>query len=62
MQRLDELDRWSRSLQSGAPLKLSSPIQAPPGLIFRTSTWRSATGSTIDQMPLGPRIVHPQSY
>jgi hypothetical protein len=61
-QRLDELERWRRSFQSGRPLKLNGPIVSPPTFAFRTSVWRSAAGAAVDLMPLDQRIAYARFY
>ncbi len=50
--RLDEVDRWAKSLDSGHPIRLSRPIQPPRYLILRESAWRITSGDAVARMPL----------
>jgi len=60
-QRLDEIDRWSRSVAERQPLRLSGEFGAPPEQIFLSSIWRSA-GADIDLLPLDQRITYARVY
>jgi len=60
--RLHEIDRWQKSVAQGRPLKLAGEIGTPATRIFRTAVWRSAAGSTVDQVPLDRRVLYALFY
>lgn len=60
--RLDDLEQWWRSWESGKALKLTAPIVIPPSLIFHTSVWRQAAGPAVAQMPFDLRVAYGQVY
>ena len=60
--RLDELDRWLLSLQTGAPLKLARPLRGPSARIFRTSVWEVASAEGVARMPFKERVAFGQFY
>jgi hypothetical protein len=62
MQRLDELQAWSKAAEAGRPLRLE-PMSGEPGFsIFRSAAWRSASSSTLDHMPAEARIAYANFY
>ena len=61
-QRLSELDRWSRALGSGKPLKLRKPIDAPIYFAVRTAVWDSTTGEVSSRMPLDAKLDYASLY
>ena len=60
--RIDDLERWWRSWETGKPLKLTAPIAIPPSIIFRSSVWRLAAGPAVAQMPFDLRVAYGQTY
>ena len=60
--RLDEVDRWAKSWDSGRPIRLSGPIQPPRWLILRSSAWRVTSGEAVARMPLQERATYAGLY
>jgi hypothetical protein len=60
--RLKEVEAWEASLQGPAAQQLQIKIRSPGYVFFRTSTWRSAAGGTLDNLPLDERIAYAQFY
>ncbi|MBV9549907.1 MAG: hypothetical protein JO256_09580 [Alphaproteobacteria bacterium] len=61
-QRLKEVEAWETSLQAPVQQKLKVQIPTLHYVIFRTSTWRSAAGGTLDNLPLDERVAYAQFY
>jgi len=60
--RLDEVDHWAKSLDSGHPIRLSGPIRPPRYLILRESAWRVTSGEAVARMPLQERTTYAGLY
>ena len=60
--RLEELDRWSKALGSGRPLKLRKPIDLPIFFSVRTAVWDSTTGEVTSRMPLEAKLNYASLY
>ena len=60
--RLDEVDRWAKSWDSGHPIRLSGPIVPPGWLILRSSVWRVTSGEAVARMPLQERTTYAGLY
>ena len=60
--RMKEIEAWAASLQGPASQQLQIRIRSPGFVFFRTSTWRSAAGGTLDNLPLDERIAYAQFY
>ena len=60
--RLDEVDHWAKSLDSGHPIRLSGPILPPRYLILRESAWRVTSGEAVARMPLQERTTYAGLY
>jgi len=61
-QRMKEAEAWAASLQGGAEHQLKIKIQRPTYVLFRSSTWRSASAGTLDNVPLDERVAYAQFY
>ena len=61
-QRLSELDRWSRAIGGGRPMKLRKPIDAPQFFAVRTAVWDSTTGEVTSRMPLDAKLTYASLY
>jgi len=60
--RMKEIEAWAASLQGPASQQLRIRMRPPGFVFFRTSTWRSAAGGTLDNLPLDERIAYAQFY
>jgi hypothetical protein len=60
--RLAELDRWSRAIGSGTPMKLRKPIDPPIFFAIRTAVWDSTTGEVTSRMPLDAKLNYASMY
>jgi hypothetical protein len=60
--RMKEIEAWAASLQGPASQQLKIRMTSPGFVFFRTSTWRSAAGGTLDNLPLDERIAYAQFY
>lgn len=60
--RLAELNRWARSLRSGAPLHLRRPISVPPEFVIRTTVWDVIDGEAASRIPLEARLNYAGLY
>lgn len=60
--RLDELDRWSKALGSGQPVRLRKPIDPPISFAVRTAVWDSTTGEVMSRMPLDAKLNYASLY
>ena len=61
-QRLEELERWTDSLQTAHPLALARLPQVPRFDIFRTAAWRSAPADALSRLPLEERKNYAMLY
>ncbi len=61
-QRVKEFEDWKASLQSGGQSLSNINVPRPRYRVFRTSTWRSTAGATLDNLPLDERIAYAQFY
>jgi hypothetical protein len=60
--RLQELDRWSRAIGNGEPMKLRKPIDQPIFFAIRTAVWDSTTGDVTSRMPLDAKLNYASLY
>jgi hypothetical protein len=60
--RIDELERWKASWESGRPVKLIHPIVMPASVAFRSSVWRISSADAASRMPLKERITYAGLY
>lgn len=60
--RLDELDRWSKAIGVGKPVKLRKPIDLPHFFAVRTAVWDSTTGEVTSRMPLEAKLNYASMY
>ena len=60
--RLDELDRWAKSMADGRPLKLKKEVTQPIFFSINTSVWQATNGDAAAQMPLQPRLQYAAMY
>jgi hypothetical protein len=61
-QRMKEAEAWATSLQGRAEQQLKIKIQRPTYVLFRSSTWRSASAGTLDNVPLDERVAYARFY
>jgi hypothetical protein len=61
-QRMKEAEAWAASLQGPAEERFKIEIRRPRYVLFRSSTWRSASAGTLDNVPLDERVVYARFY
>jgi hypothetical protein len=61
-QRLAEVDRWSKAIGSGKPVKLRKPIDLPRFFAVRTAVWDSTSGEVTSRMPLDAKLNYASLY
>ena len=61
-QRMQEAEAWVASLQGPAEERLKMEIRTPKYVLFRSSTWRSASAGTLDNVPLDERVAYARFY
>ena len=61
-QRMKEAEAWKASLQGPAEQKLKIKVPRPRYVVFRSSTWRSASAGTLDNVPLDERVAYARFY
>ncbi|HEX8840750.1 MAG TPA: hypothetical protein VF757_00475 [Sphingomicrobium sp.] len=61
-QRLAELDRWSRAIGNGRPMKLRKAVDPPLFFAIRTAVWDSTTGEVTSRMPLDAKLNYASLY
>lgn len=60
--RLEELDRWAKSMTEGRPLKLKKDVTEPIFFSINTSVWQATNGDAAARMPLEPRLQYAAMY
>jgi hypothetical protein len=60
--RLDELERWLHSWETGKPLPISGALPTPRTTNVRTSVWRVASAGALVQMPFEDRVAYGHLY
>jgi len=59
--RVDELDRWARSMAAGQTVRLRKEITPPVFFAIHTAVWR-ASGSDAGQMPVEAKLNYADMY
>jgi hypothetical protein len=62
LKRLDAVERWRASLEAGKPLKLTASLEPQVDVIYLTSVWRAANGSSVAQLPVEERNAYAAYY
>ena len=60
--RLDELEQWLGALQSGAEVRLTTPIRRPTTTSLRTAVWESRTSEVTGHLGLDTRLRYAAFY
>ena len=60
--RVNELDRWTRSMAEGRPLKLKKDVTEPIFFAINTSVWQATNGDAAARMPLEPKLQYAAMY
>jgi len=60
--RMDELNRWAKSIAEGKPAKLKKEVAQPIFFAIRTSVWQATRGDATTRMPLEPKLAYAAMY
>jgi hypothetical protein len=60
--RLDELEQWLALLQTGAEVRLTSPIRRPTTTSLRAAVWESRTAEVTGHLGLDARLGYARFY
>jgi hypothetical protein len=60
--RVDELERWAKSMAEGQPLTLTKEVMQPIFFSINTSVWQATNGDAAARMPLEPKLAYAALY
>lgn len=60
--RLDEIDRWARSMAGPQQLKLTKDIAEPSFFAIHTAVWKATSGDVSARMPVETKLDYADMY